>query len=230
MKHLIVFCCLVFGISQFVKAQQTALTSNGKVVILYDNGTWTYADVKAPAKANQEASQNELGAKTETLKTITETVVDDSPISLKDAEVAKKAFIEGPSAKLSKYFKKKNIVRCDFTLSSKDGKAILKTDWKIMNGEAYSYFGFIKEGNSLSLELIGGKTIDLVYTKEFEPKEFERYGFSTYAAELELSKDQLRMLRNSIVFKAKMNWSKRTEEYKVVEPSYFIKSVPEITE
>lgn len=230
MKNLFVFCCLVFGVCQFVQAQQTALTSNGKVVILYDNGTWTYADVKAPARANQEAPQKEHGAETENLKTMTKTVVDDSPISLKDAEVAKKAFIEGPSAKLSKYFKQKNIVRCDFTLSSKDGKAILKTDWKIMNGEAYSYFGFIKEGNSLSLELIGGKTVDLVYTKEFEPKEYERYGFSTYSAEVELSKDQLRILRNGIVFKAKMNWSRRTEEYKVVAPSYFIKSVPAIIE
>ena len=228
MKGLFVFCFLVFGIAQIVHSQQTALTADGKVVILYDNGTWSYADVKVSANKTSDTE----------VKTINEQVVvinpkveiDNSPITLKDGEVAKTAFIEGPSKKLAKYFKQKNIVRCDFVLTSKDGKAILKTDWRIMNGEAYSYFGFIKEGNMLQLELIGGKKVDLVYTKEFEPKEYEKYGFSTYSAELELTEDQMRLLSKSIVYKAHMTWSRRTEEYKVIEPSYFIKALPEIIE
>ncbi|WP_321294733.1 hypothetical protein [Marinifilum fragile] len=226
MKKIFVFCVLAFGISIFVNAQQTALTSDGKVVILYDNGTWTYADVKLPNTDTKEV-QKKAGEVTVPTNV---SVVDNSPISLKDATLEKMAFIEGQSEKLSKYFKHKNIVRCDFTLISKDGKAVLKTDWKIMNGEAYSYFGFIKEGNKISLELIGGKSIDLVYTKEFEPKEYEKYGFSTYSAELELNEEQIRLLRNSIVYKAYMTWSRRTEEYKVVAPSYFIKSLPQIIE
>ncbi len=219
---------LAFGISTLVNAQQTALTSNGKLVILYDNGTWKYADVKVPEKKGKDA-ENKLHEKTEK-ETLGMPVLDNSPIVLKDGVVEKIAFIEGPSKKLSKYFKQKNIVRCDFTLTSKGGKAYLKTDWKIMNGEAYSYFGFIKEGNKLSLELIGGKVLDLVYTKEFEPKEYQKYGFSTYSAELELNVEQIRMLKNSIVFKAHMNWSRRTEEYKVIAPSYFMKSLPKILE
>jgi hypothetical protein len=228
MKKILVFCMLAFGISMFVNAQQTALTADGKVVILYDNGTWTYADVKAPKKETQEV-QNQSGEVLEQTAVATP-VVDNSPINLKDAAVEKMAFIEGPSKKLSKYFKQKNIVRCDFTLTSKDGKAYLQTEWKIMNGEAYSYFGFIKEGNKLSLELIGGQVVDLVYTKEFEPKEYQKYGFSTYSAELELNEEQIRLLRNSIVYKAQMDWSRRTEEYKMIAPSYFIKSLPQIIE
>ncbi|MCT4602537.1 MAG: hypothetical protein N4A59_06520 [Marinifilum sp.] len=224
MKKIFVFCMLAFGISMFASAQQTALTANGKLVILYDNGTWAYADVKMP-KQTVEGNKNQLGEVANQA-----TIADNKPIDLKDAVVEKMAFIEGPSKKLSKYFKQKNIVRCDFTLTSKGGKAYLQTDWKIMNGEAYSYFGFIKEGNKLSLELVGGKTVDLVYGKEFEPKEYEKYGFSTYSAELELNEDQIRLLRNSIVYKAHMNWTKRTEEYKVVTPSYFIKSLPQIIE
>ncbi|NOU62057.1 hypothetical protein [Marinifilum caeruleilacunae] len=227
MKKFLVFCMLAFGISMFVNAQQTALTADGKVVILYDNGTWTYADVKAPKKEAQEV-QKQGGEVLEQAAVVP--VVDDSPIDLKDATVEKMAFIEGPSKKLSKYFKQKNIVRCDLTLTAKDGKAYLQTEWKIMNGEAYSYFGFIKEGNKLTLELIGGKMVDLVYTKEFEPKEYQKYGFSTYSAEVELNEEQIRLLKNAIVYKAHMNWSRRTEEYKVVAPSYFIKSLPQIIE
>ena len=222
MKQIFILCLLAFGISQTINAQQTALTSDGKVVILYDNGTWKYADVKVNDKASVQNESQKTGVVTVT------SIAPAKPVVLKDGEFGKTTFIEGPSKKLQKYFKQKNIVRCDFTLSSKDGKAILKTDWKVMNGEAYSYFGFINEGNKLSLELIGGETVDLVYTKEFEPKEFEKYGFSIYSAELELTKDQVQKLRDKIVFKAYMNWSRRTEEYKVVEPSYFIKSLPEI--
>lgn len=224
MKKIFVFCMLAFGISIVASAQQTALTSDGKVVILYDNGTWTYADVKLPNTNTKEVQKKDGTVAVPT----NVSVVDNSPISLKEGTVEKMAFIEGPSKKLSKYFKHKNIVRCDFTLTSKDGKAILKTEWKVMNGEAYSYFGFINEESMISLELIGGKKIDLLYTKDFEPKEYEKYGFSTYSAELELNEEQIRLLRNSIVYKAYMTWSRRTEEYKVVAPSYFVKSLPQI--
>ena len=223
MRKIIVICILAFGISLASNAQETALTSKGKVVILYDNGTWKYADVKV---ANEAAPQTVTGNLERILAPKSNL---NDPIVLKDAEVAKSAFIDGPSAKLKKYFKDKNIVRCDFTISSKGGKAFLKTDWKIMTGEAYSYFGFIKKGNKISLELLGGETVDLTYNNEFEPKEFERYGFSTYTAELELSEDQLQKLRGKIVMKAHMTWSKRTEEYQVVDPSFFIKNIPQIT-
>lgn len=224
MRKIIVFCFLAFGFTSLSNAQETALTSKGKVVILYENGTWKYADVNISEKNTNQQVENS------TVNTIQNASISSKPIVLKEAEVEKTTFIEGPSAKLKKYFKDKNIVRCDFTLSSKDGKAILKTDWKIMTGEAYSYFGFIKKDNKISLELIGGQIIDLIYTDDFEPKEFNKYGFSTYSAQIELTKEQVQLLQNKIIMRASMSWSKRTEEYQVVNPSYFIKAIPQITE
>ncbi len=223
MRKIIVICILACGISLASNAQETALTSKGEVVILYTNGTWEYANVKVSNETTTHTALENIE------KEIAPTGNSNGPIVLKDAEVEKSAFIEGPSAKLKKYFKKKNIVRCDLTISSKGGKAFLKTDWKVMTGEAYSYFGFIKKGNQISLELLGGQTLNLTYTEEFKPKEFERYGFSTYSAQLELNKDQLKKLKNKIVMKAHMNWSRRTEEYQVVDPSFFIKTIPQIT-
>lgn len=217
MKKIFIFCLLSLALSHFINAQETALTSKGKVVILYDDGTWKYADLVVTDEKTQTA----------TIETKPETK-PNQPLVLKDAEVEKKTFIEGPSKKLKKYFKDKNIVRCDFTLSSKDGKVRMHTDWKVMTGEGYSYFGFIKDENKISLELINGQTVDLIYTQRFEPKEFERYGFSTYSAFIDLNEEQLHLLKNQIVIKAYMNWSKRTEEYKVVSPSYFIKAIPQI--
>lgn len=228
MKKIFLICLMSFCLSNYINAQQTALTSDGKVVILYENGTWTFADIKLPA--NEDSTTQKSIDQLNQVSALNAVEVDNSPIVLKTAEVEKTSFIEGPSPKLEKYFKEKNIVRCDLTLISKDGKASLKTDWKIMNGEAFSYFGFIKEGCKLSLELIGGKTVDLVYTKEFEPKEFLKYGFSIYSAELDLNEEQIKLLKNGIILKASMNWSKRMEEYKVIAPSYFIKSIPQIIE
>lgn len=228
MKKLIVFCMIALGFTIGASAQQTALTADGKVVILYDNGTWTYADVNVPAQ-NSKTQDSEITT-SKILMKVSDNKVNNAPVHIKDGIVEKSVFIEGPSKKLAKYFKEKNIVRCNFTLSAKDGKATLTTDWKIMNGEAYSYFGFIKAGNKLTLELVGGKTVDLVYNEEFEPKEYPKYGFSTYQAELELSEDQIKVLRNGIILKAYMHWARRMEEYKVVSPSYFVKAIPQITE
>ncbi|PKQ60538.1 hypothetical protein BZG02_18920 [Labilibaculum filiforme] len=222
MRKIIIFCFLAFGISMLSQAQETALTSKGKVVILYDNGTWKYADLSV-SDENQQIETSTQGS-------IPKPTISDKPLVLKEAEIEKTTFIEGPSPKLEKYFKDKNIVRCDFILSSKDGKASLKTEWKIMNGEAYSYFGFIKKDSKISLELLGGQSIDLIYTEEFEPKEFSQYGFSTYSAQLDLTNEQLTLLQNKIVLKATMNWSRRAEEYPVVAPSYFLKAIPQITE
>ncbi|RUT78323.1 hypothetical protein [Ancylomarina longa] len=222
MRQMMLFCLFILGISQLVQAQQTATTSTGKVVILYDNGSWKYVDANL-AEENVN-SQNNLQSNS----------LEEFPVSkevkIKDGVVEKTVFVEGPSAKLQKYFKIKNIVRCNFTLNSKDGKVTLKTDWKVMNGEGYSYFGFINKGNKISLELVGGQSLDLVYTEEFEPKEFPKYGFTTYTASLELSKEQIELLRRSIVLRASMNWSRRTEEYKVIAPSYFIKALAQILE
>jgi len=223
MKKIIVICFLAFGLSLFGNAQETALTPKGKVVILYENGTWKYADVNVSEEKSGQQTKN-----TET--SIEETTISNEPLALKEAIVKKTAFIEGPSAKLQKYFKNKNIVRCDFILQSKEGKATLTTEWKIMSGEAYSYFGFIKKNSKLTLESSGGQSIELTYNNEFEPKEFSKYGFSTYSAQLDLSDAQLKFLQNKIVIKATMNWSRRSEAYQVVNPSYFIKAIPQITE
>jgi hypothetical protein len=224
MKKILVFCFLALGFSFLSKAQEKALTSKGKVVNLYENGTWQY--VEEDSSTNSTVLQIENSIKSE----IIETTNSNDSLVLKDAELEKCTFLEGPSKKLKKYFKDRNIVQCSFTLHSKNGQASLTTDWRIMNAEAFSYFGFIKKDSFLRLELLGGSVVDLTFKEEFIPKEFERYGFSTYSAHLDITKDQLKLLRNKIVMKAIMTWSRRSEEYQIVAPSYFIEAIPQITE
>jgi len=217
MTRIFLFVLFFIGVGMTLQAQQIAKTSSGRVVILFENGTWKYVDDKPSEKA-QLASQVVV----ENLKVI------DAKIELKDAETQKLNFLNGPSAKLKKYFKLKNIVNADLNLVSKDGKVKLNIDWKIMTGEGYSYFGYIKKGSIISLELMDGKIIDLTYTEEFEPKEYEKYGFSTFKSYLNLSLEQIALLRSNIVTKATMTWSKRSEEYIISNPAYFVSELPKL--
>ena len=217
MTRIFLFILFFVGVDMSVQAQQVAKTNSGRIVALFDNGTWKYVDAKASDK-----NQARADAATERAKII------NAKIELKDTETKKINFISGPSAKLKKYFKNKNIVNADLNLVSQDGKVSLMIDWKVMTGEGFSYFGYIKKGSKISLELIGGLVVDLIYTEEFEPKEYEKYGFSTYKSQLNLSFEQIALLQSSIITKATMTWSKRSEEYKLTNPAYFVTELPKL--
>ncbi|MCZ4693471.1 hypothetical protein DWB61_01200 [Ancylomarina euxinus] len=217
MTRIFLFILFFVGVSMSLEAQQIAKTNSGRVVVLFDNGTWKYVDDKPGAK-DQSAIK----------EVVEEAKVIDTKIELKDTETQKLNFINGPSAKLLKYFKLKNIINADLSLVSQSGKVSLLIDWKVMTAEAFAYFGYIKEGSKISLELMGGKVVDLIYTEEFEPKEYEKYGFSTYKSQLELSPEQIALLQSSIITKATMTWTKRSEEYKITNPAYFVNELPKL--
>ncbi|MFT5749249.1 MAG: hypothetical protein ACI93S_000502 [Ancylomarina sp.] len=217
MTRIFLFVLFFIGVSMTMQAQQVAKTNSGRIVILFENGTWKYVNDKPSEKA-----QSSVHMVVEKPKVI------DAKIELKDSETQKLNFINGPSAKLKKYFKLKNIVNADLNLVSKDGEVKLNIDWKVMTGEGYSYFGYIKKGCLISLELLGGEVVDLTYTEEFEPKEYAKYGFSTYKTHLNLSLEQIALLRLNIVTKATMTWSKRSEEYKLSNPAYFVSELPKL--
>ena len=217
MTRIFLFILFFVGLGMISHAQQIAKTNSGRVVVLFDNGTWKYVDDEASDK-----TQSTVDAVTE------KATVINAKIELKDAETEKLNFLNGPSAKLKKYFKHKNIVNADLSLVSKNGKVNLLIDWKVMTGEGYSYFGYVKNGSKISLELMGGQVVDLIYTEEFDPKEYEKYGFSTYKTQLNLSMEQVRLLQSNIITKATMSWSKRSEEYKISNPAYFVTEIPKL--
>jgi len=217
MTRIFLFILFFVGLGMTSHAQQIAKTNSGRVVVLFDNGTWKYVDDQASDK-----TQSTVDAVTEKAKVI------NAKIELKDAETEKLNFLSGPSAKLKKYFKHKNIVSADLKMVSKGGVVNLLIDWKVMTGEGYSYFGYVKNGSKISLELMGGQVVDLIYTEEFDPKEYEKYGFSTYKTQLSLSMEQMVLLQSNIITKATMSWSKRSEEYKISNPAYFVSEIPKL--
>nr|WP_320117944.1 hypothetical protein [uncultured Marinifilum sp.] len=216
MKHLlIVTVILIIGFLE-AKAQIRMVTPEGKVVLLFDNGTWKYEEVKAKTVLPSARVKSEV----EIAK----------PIVLKDIELESIVVIKGESAKLAKFNSKKNTIKCNFQIISKNNKVVLKTEWKILEEEGFRFFGFITKKSKIDLELSNNEIVSLQYAKDFEPKEYPNYGFSIFSAELELSENQIRSLQKGFVKKASMKWSRRLESYTVFDPDYFLKELPKIME
>jgi hypothetical protein len=214
MKNFFVITLLLFCFSYQVDAQMRLRTPDGRTVLLFDNGTWKYEEVKKPELQLQSPLQSE--------KEIAK------PILLKNSELKAQTVIKGESEKLSKFSNTHNIVKCDFQIVSDGEKLVLKTNWKIMDAEGFRFFGFITKKSKIDLELSNGEIVSLQYNGDSEPKEYPQYGFTQFNAELILSEQQIRSLQKAYIIKSSMQWSRRLEEYAVFDPDYFVRELPKI--
>jgi hypothetical protein len=97
-----------------------------------------------------------------------------------------------------------------------------------MDAEGFRFFGFITKKSKMVFTLSNGELVELHYNRNFEPKEYPKYKFTTYTAELEISPEQIRKLQKGYLQKVDMVWSRRTESYLVFNPDYFINELPTI--
>lgn len=213
MKNICILAIVLFCTVFQVDAQIKLKTPEGKSVLLFDNGTWKYEEVKKEnIPVAKIKSENEI----------------NKAISIKDSELSSQMVIKGVSKKLSKYSKTKNIVKCDFQLISNDGKIKLRTNWKIMDEEGFRFFGFISKKSKMLFTLSNGENVELNYAKDFEPKEYPKYKFTIFSAELELNENQIRQLQSGYLENVNMHWSRRIENYDIYNPDYFIKEFAKI--
>ncbi|MBN2595740.1 hypothetical protein [Labilibaculum sp.] len=213
MKNILILSILLLGTISQINAQLKLRTPEGKVVLLFDNGTWKYEEIKKVEKPAAQIKSAEEIAK---------------PIAIIDTKLESQTVIKGISEKLNKFSKTDNQVKADFQIVSKEGKVILKTNWKIMDAEGFRFFGFITKKSKMLFSLSNGESIELQYAEDFEPKEYPKYKFTTFTAELELNEDQIRKLQNAYLEKVEMYWSRRTESYEIFNPDYFVKELPKI--
>jgi len=213
MKNIIILTFLLIGTISQVNAQLKLRTPEGKVVLLFDNGTWKYEDIKKVEKPVVSLKSAEVISK---------------PISIIDGELELQTVIKGISEKLSKFSKTNNQVKSDFQIVAKDGKVVLKTNWKIMDAEGFRFFGYITKKSKMVFTLSNGENIELNYGADFAPKEYPKYKFTSFTAELEMNEDQIRKLQNAYLEKMEMFWSRRTETYSIFNPDYFVKELPKV--
>lgn len=218
MAFRIIMTAMIALFSGALYAQQLAKTPEGRIVILYENGTWKYGD------ENEEQDKPDKATLTSE-STTTKQLIDGSTVFL-DKTTERKTLIDGVSAKLKKYFKTKNRVRATFAIDAKSNKVQLKVNWRVLTGEASSYFGFINHKNSIVFTLENGQKVELKYNQTFAPKEFEKYSYSNYVTTLDINREQLNALSQHAIIKSTMNWSRRTEDYDVTNIRFFIENIP----
>lgn len=212
MKYLLILFAFLICSTTYSYAQYRLRTPEGKVVLLFENGTWKYEEAKKEAQVLVEIKENEV----------------NKTINLIDSELESQTVIKGVSKKLSKFSETNNVVKSDFQLVSKDGVLLLKTNWKIMDDEAFRFFGYITKKSKMIFSLSNGETIELQYESNFAPKEYPNYKFSTFVAELELNEEQIKRLQKGYLEKIEMIWSRRTESYDIFNPDYFIRELPKL--
>lgn len=207
MKAFFLYILMFVSLASSAQVLNTAITADGKHVVLMQDGTWLYAsDTKIMGEGMKDAKS----------------------YVLKDTTTNNQLVVEGVSAKLKKYFKYKNIVRAEFAINKTVDATLLVVNLKVQTPEAFSYFGFLNGKCKIVIDLVDGNRVELVYDEEFEPKEYPKYGISLYKTHVKLSEANIHLLGNSYMSKFTMVWKRRTEEYTLKDPFYFVNTIKNI--
>lgn len=206
--------------------QKKAITQEGKVVLLHDNGTWEYLEITNKPKqqpTNSKAIEKEIEESTSTLPQQSSIILSEN----KNSET--KELLHEASPILSKYFKSQNEILCKAHIKTQAGKASLHTEWKVNTNEGFRYYGFISPEVPLEIILENGAKIQLNSTEKVYPKEEKKLPISTFLVEFPLSEQQLFQLYTTKALQIKMTWKKRKEEvYKTSSPLIFRELIAQI--
>ncbi|WP_143525035.1 hypothetical protein [Labilibacter marinus] len=194
-------CLLVILVLPFVlNAQIEATTSEGKAVLLFEDGTWEYV--------TEDNTQTIDVATVE----IAEGVSKESPLG---------ELYYAESKRLVKYFgpvkgKIKGRAKCMI----EDGTPKVFFQWELGLLDSYRYYGQMKPGKKVTLKTKSNATIDLVLTEDVDIEFMEKYKFSILKGTAVLSDEQFNLMMSSPVTEMEVEWKKESETYKV-DDSYF---------
>lgn len=224
--HALLLISLFCFVTNSAWTQKTAITQEGKVVILYENGTWKYLEVTNKQK---QQHTNSKAIEKEVEESVTALPPQASIILSENKNSETKELLHEESPILSKYFKSQNEILCKAYIKTATGKASLHTEWKVNTNEGFRYYGFISPEIPLEIILEDGKKIQLTVTEKVYPKEENRLPISTYRAEFPISEQQLFQLYSTKALQIKMTWKKRKEEvYKTSSPLIFRELIAQI--
>jgi hypothetical protein len=98
--------------------------------------------------------------------------------------------------------------------------------FKVRSDDAFEHYGMIVKGNKISFILKSGKTVDLPFGATFSGNTDLSKDFTEYSSFAYLTSDDAEQLKGEELGRVKISWSKKEEEYVVVNPSVFINQLP----
>jgi hypothetical protein len=204
---LICFAQLSFG-------QMRLTTESGNKVLLY----WKYED--STHIVNEKVAVVALPPVANTI------TIDSTKVITTDFE----ELFYLPSSTLVKYFGEKGArIRCKLSCSNKSGIVQVHFMWEIPVADGNKYYGLIKEGNSVTFEMVDGKSLALTMGQENDFKSITKHNFSTLSGTtIPLTGEQITILTSQPFRKLTVEWKKNSEEYNLGRSDYFVETLPEI--
>lgn len=95
-------------------------------------------------------------------------------------------------------------------------------DFKIYTDDAFRYYGLIKKDNKIIFTLKSGKELKLPFGYTFSGNTNLSSELTEYSSFAHLSKNAAHELMSEELQKVRISWSKRDEDYVVVNPKIFI--------
>ncbi|MEK6616647.1 MAG: hypothetical protein AABZ32_11170 [Bacteroidota bacterium] len=142
-------------------------------------------------------------------------VQDEKFISLEFTDSAAKAFYKG-----EEFFK--GYLSC----VSVDTVLGIYFDFKIHTDDAFQYYGMLKKDNKITLMLKSGRAVELSFGSTFSGNTNLTNEFTEYSSFAHLSKSNAERLMSEDLQRVRISWSKKDEEYVVVNPKIFINQIP----
>ena len=98
--------------------------------------------------------------------------------------------------------------------------------FKIHSDDAFQHYGMIVKGNKISFILKSGKSVELPFGATFSGNTDLSKDFSEYSSFAFLSQQDAAILQSEELGRVKISWSKKEEDYTVVNPAVFINQLP----
>lgn len=210
---LTLFVCSLFSIAY--SQTQEATTTEGKKIVLNNDGTWKYKEEPtlietAKPTGNCIYKTNEVDEFTKSKKLV-----------LKEED-----FIKYTSEELKKYYKNRDYLTCQVYCAQVSELKVVYLYWKILSKETYKTYGSIEKGTKFMVKLKNEQMIELLFSEYDSGDTNYDYGYTTFSSYIILNDEQFESLQSSEIDKIRMYWSKGYEDYPVVNSSVFINQLP----
>ncbi len=193
---VIALLCSVISIAQ----TQEATTTEGKTVILYNDGTWEYkTEATEDVKIEPTSISNDVNAEGEMTEIYFST-----------------------SDRLDRFFgNPKNKIRGKAKCFIVNGQPKIEFMWETYLGDGNRYFGYLKEGTVVTLKLKDEKQVQLTLDENINTDAREKYHVTIFTGTANITNEQVALLVKYPVESIMVEWKKKPEEYKAENTNYF---------
>jgi len=142
--------------------------------------------------------------------------------------VAEEKFIalQFPDSATQEIYKGDDFVKGYMSCVSVDTVLGIYVDFTIHTEDAYQYYGSVKKGNKITFVLKSGRTVELPFGNTFSGNTNLSSESTEYSSFAHLSRTAAYQLKSEELQRVIISWSKKDEDYGVVNPKIFINQLP----